>query len=1141
MGRTETDKDKTKTKQSATAVKDTPDTAAAGADDRDENTDAMLELAGVLESGSGQKQSSKRKSIDKSASTTASKRRACSPLDNLYPASGDSTDMSYGHDAMMFGPRGAGLGGMFGCPPFYPMGMPYAPYPGIFPEEWDEPELPEIGADDPEPEEETVEINTAEAEDEDDENLLLSYQARYADEVGPPVKQELAEFVNKVWRKGRDSETYKATMVKHPRPENIAAQKVEVNPEVPLKGLAKARDTKLKSVQAGTARAAVPITRIAEAVMSKKQVNRKEVLDLTVDALTLMANNNEVINQIRRDSLKSGMQPKFQTLAKVPAEEDTTKLLFGENLSERIKAASQGGKLGRRGSYNSFPGAMGRGRGRGYGAYAPGYAPYQPYGYYPMRGFGRGRPFLGRYPTCHVEQNYNLQKTYNDNMGINENVSVENCEKITNCPLTSCRPPASDIAVSEQGPSQGRCREDKNLEDVIVNTNEVGEYEADMQELNLDHWGPEFKAGRVSACIDEWAKISSDYKILSGIRGYKLEFLEPPVQTRAMPEIKFSKQERDFVRKEIKELLQKEVIVQAEHTDGEFISNIFLREKQEKGKFRMILNLKHLNKYIEKQHFKMETFLQTLALITPGCRLISFDFSDAYYSCSVFPPHRKYLRFNFEGKLYEFTCLPNGLTSAPRFFTKIMKVAHSHLREKFGMTISGYLDDNILVNYDSLQEARREGEIAAQLLQKLGFTINKQKSAVWPAKKIAHLGFIINSEDMTVTMTEEKTGKIKSLVEQTLNEETHTIRHVARVIGKVSATRPANPWAFHLTKLLEFEKNRGLIKNRFNYEATMNTSVKAKEDLQWVLNNIHESTSPIHTPEVDYTIYTDASTKGWGCYDPQTGKKGGGRWTELEQELHINALELKAIWFGLRALCPQYEGQHIRIMTDNTTALACINKQGSVKSAACNTIARQIWEFAMNGQFWISAAHCPGVENVEADEASRVFDDRTEWMLRDDIFASIVTKFGNPSIDLFASRLNHKVDRYCAWQPDPGAECIDSFTKHWGSEPLIYAFPPFSIIHKVIQKVIREKARGIMVVPVWSTQPWFSLLNKITWEPPFKFHVVTDELLLPFSSVEKHREKESPIRRHPMAGKLTMMAVSFNGARFNDKGSHQAL
>ena len=99
---------------------------------------------------------------------------------------------------------------------------------------------------------------------------------------------------------------------------------------------------------------------------------------------------------------------------------------------------------------------------------------------------------------------------------------------------------------------------------------------------------------------------------------------------------------------------------------------------------------------------------------------------------------------------------------------------------------------------------------------------------------------------------------------------------------------------------------------------------------------------------------------------------------------------------------------HIIIMTDNTTVLVGINKQGSVISAACNKIARQIWQFAMGEQLWLSAARCPGVENIEADEASRVFDDKTEWALRENIFKEIIVEFGKPTIDLFASRLNHK-------------------------------------------------------------------------------------------------------------------------------------
>ena len=124
--------------------------------------------------------------------------------------------------------------------------------------------------------------------------------------------------------------------------------------------------------------------------------------------------------------------------------------------------------------------------------------------------------------------------------------------------------------------------------------------------------------------------------------------------------------------------------------------------------------------------------------------IMSYDFSDAYYSCSVFPPHRKYLRFTFEGELYEFTCLANGLSSAPRIFTKMMKVALSHLREEYGVTISGYLDDNILVNYTNVREAMQEGIHAAELFQLLGFTINIPKSVAYPVKVIEHLGFIID-------------------------------------------------------------------------------------------------------------------------------------------------------------------------------------------------------------------------------------------------------------------------------------------------------------------------------------------------------------------------------------------------------------
>ena len=58
--------------------------------------------------------------------------------------------------------------------------------------------------------------------------------------------------------------------------------------------------------------------------------------------------------------------------------------------------------------------------------------------------------------------------------------------------------------------------------------------------------------------------------------------------------------------------------------------------------------------------------------------------------------NQKCLLFQFEGNLYKCTCLPNGLSSAPRIFTKILKPVFSGL-QKDGQQIMGYHDNTFLM------------------------------------------------------------------------------------------------------------------------------------------------------------------------------------------------------------------------------------------------------------------------------------------------------------------------------------------------------------------------------------------------------------------------------------------------------------
>lgn len=78
-------------------------------------------------------------------------------------------------------------------------------------------------------------------------------------------------------------------------------------------------------------------------------------------------------------------------------------------------------------------------------------------------------------------------------------------------------------------------------------------------------------------------------------------------------------------------------------------------------------------------------------------------------------------------------------------------------------------------------------------------------------------------------------------------------------------------------------------------------------------------------------IHTDASKDDGGRWGASDGDFPdiNGRWSLSEQDKNINILELEAVKFAIMSYAPLYENcKHIKIISDNTTAIAYINKQG---------------------------------------------------------------------------------------------------------------------------------------------------------------------------------------------------------------------
>lgn len=82
----------------------------------------------------------------------------------------------------------------------------------------------------------------------------------------------------------------------------------------------------------------------------------------------------------------------------------------------------------------------------------------------------------------------------------------------------------------------------------------------------------------------------------------------------------------------------------------------------------------------------------------------------------------------------------------------------------------------------------------------------------------------------------------------------------------------------------------------------------------------------LHQWSATVTINTDASKTGFGGHlNKQIFQ---GKWTKLEQSLHISLLELEAVIRTITHFLPQLHNQKVLVKCDNTTVVQYVNKQG---------------------------------------------------------------------------------------------------------------------------------------------------------------------------------------------------------------------
>ena len=536
---------------------------------------------------------------------------------------------------------------------------------------------------------------------------------------------------------------------------------------------------------------------------------------------------------------------------------------------------------------------------------------------------------------------------------------------------------------------------------------------------------------------------------------------------------------------EVLELLEKEAIETVpshEERDG-FYCTFFVVPKKGSPDLRPILNLKPLNAFIQTTHFKMENIRTIKKALQPRDYVATVDLRDAYMHVAMFKDHRKFLRFKIAGQAYQFRVLPFGLATAPRVFTKMMAplVAHARLQ---GIHIYPYLDDWLLRHQDP-DQLQSMVVWVLNMLAHHGLVVNVQKSKLTPSQEVVFIGGHFQTVPHVVSLPQDRIDSLVIRVREFISRPVNTARQCLVLLGTMNACTEVVQYArLHMRPIQLY-----LLYHWRPKTQPLNMPIPISQiilpHLEWWLNPVNlQKGVCLKEPEIQETLFSDASDKGWGGH-LESGGQVQGQWHGQMNSLscHINLRELEAVFLVSQHFEPQLVNKHILIRCDNATVVAYLNNQGGTKSPSLCMRAWTLLQWFRARNITFKAVHIQGSLNIQADYLSRVFAKALEWQLHRPVVQQLFMILDRPHIDLFATQHNNQIPVFCSRYQDPLAYHVDSLQLNWDMM-FGYAFPPISLIPLVLDKVRKHNCVVILVAPRWPRRSWYPQILDLLVEIP---------------------------------------------------------
>ncbi len=353
------------------------------------------------------------------------------------------------------------------------------------------------------------------------------------------------------------------------------------------------------------------------------------------------------------------------------------------------------------------------------------------------------------------------------------------------------------------------------------------------------------------------------------------------------------------------------------------------------------------------------------------CHVAKTDVQKAYTHIMVSPEDWHKLGFCWNNLYYAWAILPFGLRSSCHIYDWFAQgLKHMAIKNGCVHSIAHYLDDNFIVA-NNYQKCKESLDIFIDTAEKSGFAIQHEKCQ-GPAKRLEFLGIMIDLNDHTLSISEERMNDIKTELIAWQGKKVCTKRQLLSLIGKLAfSAKVIRSGRTFLRRLIDLSKSVKYL----HYKIKLN--VQARKDMEWWLKCIDTHNGITLFPQ-DWSdasvleLWTDASNAAAAAVFENDWFVipfvGDSKWM-VEKPIHWR--ELYAVVKCIKTFARRLANRRIVLHVDNQVACHSINN-GTCKCPDMMELIRSMYYVLAQYGIECRAMYIPSEQNTRADALSRL-------------------------------------------------------------------------------------------------------------------------------------------------------------------------